>query len=145
MLKESIYPRLKEAIIDDLLADKLNIGLYEVDAKAKLHIKDFLNQQNKYSFDVIFKDFSKEVQNIILILNGLLQFDVLKLMLTKRWRVNYGVNKNGLMAVPFRAKDVAADMTEFGHADVAIGLTQLSYYYSGECVFQEEELQQTSP
>jgi hypothetical protein len=35
------------------------------------------------------------------------------------------------MAVPFRAKDVAADRTEFGHPDVAIVLTQLSYYYSG--------------
>ncbi|CAF2626053.1 unnamed protein product [Rotaria sp. Silwood2] len=35
------------------------------------------------------------------------------------------------MAVPFRAKDVAADRTEFGHPDVALVLTQLSYYYSG--------------
>ena len=37
---------------------------------------------------------------------------------------------NRLMAVPFRAKDVAADRTEFGHPDVALVLTQLSYYYS---------------
>jgi hypothetical protein len=35
------------------------------------------------------------------------------------------------MAVPFRAKDVASERTEFGHPDVAIVLTQLSYYYSG--------------
>ena len=35
------------------------------------------------------------------------------------------------MAVPFRAKDVAADNTEFGHPDIAIGLTQLFYYYDG--------------
>jgi len=35
------------------------------------------------------------------------------------------------MAVPFRAKDVATDRTEFGHPDVAILLSQLSYYYSG--------------
>lgn len=35
------------------------------------------------------------------------------------------------MAIPFKAKDVAAEMTEFGHPDVAICLTQLSYYYSG--------------
>ncbi|CAF2137162.1 unnamed protein product [Rotaria magnacalcarata] len=38
---------------------------------------------------------------------------------------------NRLMAVPFRAEDVAADNTEFGHPDVAIVLTQLSYYYCG--------------
>lgn len=35
------------------------------------------------------------------------------------------------MAVPFRAKDVAAERAEFGHPDVAIVLTLLSYYYSG--------------
>ena len=35
------------------------------------------------------------------------------------------------MAVPFRAKDIAAEYTEFGHPDVALILTQLSYYYSG--------------
>ena len=35
------------------------------------------------------------------------------------------------MAVPFRAKDVASDRTEFGHPDVALILTHLSYYFSG--------------
>ncbi|CAF2934843.1 unnamed protein product [Rotaria sp. Silwood2] len=35
------------------------------------------------------------------------------------------------MVIPFRAKDVAADKTEFGHPDVALVLAQLSYYYSG--------------
>src|SRR5690606_28951093 len=32
---------------------------------------------------------------------------------------------------PFRAKDTASDRTEFGHPDVAIILTHLSYYYQG--------------
>jgi hypothetical protein len=31
----------------------------------------------------------------------------------------------------FKAKDVASERTEFGHPDMAIVLTQLSYYYSG--------------
>ena len=55
--------------------------------------------------------------------------------LRKRYRVNYGINPNPtfnrLMAVPFRAKDVPTERTEFGHPDVALVLTQLSYYYSG--------------
>lgn len=50
--------------------------------------------------------------------------------------MNYGVAKVPThyyrrMAVPFRAKDVASDRIEFGHPDVAILLSQLSYYYSG--------------
>lgn len=133
ILNESIYPNLKKAIIKDILANKLNIDLPAINPNTKQRIKEFFNQQNTLPFEMIFEHFSTDAQNVLLILNGLLQFDVLKLMLTKRWRVNYGVNKNGhrKMAVPFRAKDIAADRTEFGHPDVAIGLTQLSYYYSG--------------
>lgn len=134
ILKDSVYAELKAAIINDLFADKLSISLPEMSASDRTRIKEFFNQSNEDSFEVICKDLAKNVQNNILILNGLLQFDVLKLMLVKRWRVNYGINKKGprKMAVPFRAKDVAAEMTEFGHPDVAIGLTQLSYYYSGK-------------
>ncbi|CAF3839520.1 unnamed protein product [Rotaria sp. Silwood1] len=72
---------------------------------------------------------------LFLIIRGLLLSEVLLVAFKKRYRVNYGVNPsltfNRLMAVPFRAKDVAADRTEFGHPDVALVLTQLSYYYSG--------------
>ena len=70
----------------------------------------------------------------LLILRGLLSSEVLYVALKRRYRVNFGVNSNlklnRLMAVPFRAKDVAADNTECGHPDIAIVLTQLSYYNS---------------
>jgi hypothetical protein len=74
--------------------------------------------------------------NTLLVLRGLLACGVLQLGLTKRWRVNYGENPKAReisirMAVPYRAKDVASEKTEFGHPDVAFILTQLSYYYSG--------------
>lgn len=72
-------------------------------------------------------------QDTILILAGLLKYEVLRVVLSKRWRVNYGVFDKGhrKMAIPFKAKDVAAEMTEFGQPDVAIAFTHLSYYYSG--------------
>ncbi|CAF4331833.1 unnamed protein product, partial [Rotaria sp. Silwood2] len=72
---------------------------------------------------------------LFLMVRGLLTSEVLLVALRKRHRVNYGVNPslafNRLMAVPFRAKDVVADRTEFGHPDVALVLSHLSYYYSG--------------
>ncbi|CAF1340953.1 unnamed protein product [Rotaria sp. Silwood1] len=72
---------------------------------------------------------------LFLIVRGLLSSEVLLVALKKRYRVNYGINPsltfNRLMAVPFRAKDVVSDQTEFGHPDVALVLTHLSYYYSG--------------
>jgi len=46
----------------------------------------------------------------ILILMGYLKYEILFLVLSKRWRVNYGVDKEGdrKMAIPFRAKDLPA-------------------------------------
>lgn len=84
-------------------------------------------------FDCAINYFPQTKREIFLILSGLLRFKVLKLVLIRRWRVNFGVNEKGTrrMAIPFKAKDVAAEMIEFGHPDLAICLTQLSYYYSG--------------
>ncbi|KAH9030640.1 hypothetical protein EDB85DRAFT_2275651 [Lactarius pseudohatsudake] len=50
----------------------------------------------------------------------------------RRWRVDYGLDPSRtLLAVPYRAKDVPSLKAEFGHPDVAIALTCLSYYYGG--------------
>ncbi|KAH9019095.1 hypothetical protein EDB84DRAFT_1275959 [Lactarius hengduanensis] len=50
----------------------------------------------------------------------------------RRWRVDYGLNPSRtLLAVPYHAKDVPSSRAEFGHPDVAIALTCLSYYYGG--------------
>lgn len=71
----------------------------------------------------------------LLILRGLISYDIVIHCLRKRWSVDYGVNKNSiwkkLSAVPYRAKDTASERTEFGHPDIAIFLTLLSYYYQG--------------
>ena len=48
--------------------------------------------------------------------------------------MDYGVNlinNHMLQAVPFRAKDIPAERAQYAHPDIAILLTQLSYYYSG--------------
>lgn len=50
----------------------------------------------------------------------------------KRWSVTYGLHPiRCLCAVPYRAKGVPAATAEFGHPDVTIALTCLSYYYTG--------------
>ncbi|CAF4824442.1 unnamed protein product [Rotaria sp. Silwood1] len=113
--------------------------------------KDWLNQKNfrqsdeelilQFILDIsvpitCLKDrFPYNIIQLFLVMRGLLSSEVLFVTLKKRYRVNFGVNPNPkfnrLMAVPFRAKDVAAENTEFGHPDVALVLTQISYYYSG--------------
>jgi hypothetical protein len=69
----------------------------------------------------------------LLILRGMLQNKILYHVLKdKRYRVNYGLDlKRSLLAVPYRAKDLPSPRSEFGHPDVTILLTCLSYYYRG--------------
>ena len=83
-------------------------------------------------------DLPNEVRNwgpwsFLLALRGFLACGVVRHCLTKRHRVDYGVNKDGKkqLAVPFRACDTPSDRSEYGHPDVAIGLTMLTWYYDG--------------
>lgn len=71
--------------------------------------------------------------NGLLLLRGLLAHGILVYVLKARhYRVDYGLDQSrSLLAVPYRAKDVPALRAEFGHPDVAISLTCLSYYYQG--------------
>ncbi|KAF8420356.1 hypothetical protein EV426DRAFT_675169 [Tirmania nivea] len=74
-----------------------------------------------------------------LLLRGLVAHGILGFVLReKRWRVDYGLAPSrSMLAVPFRAKDSPAPRSEFGHPDVTIALTCLSYYYQG---LEEEQL-----
>lgn len=136
LLDQTIFEELKVALIEDFIAGKIHFPFPEMIETTKEYMRYLLNHKNinKYTFALAVKTFSLQEQNAFMILSGLLRFEVLRLVLSKRWRVNYGVNVKGhrKMAVPFKAKDVAAEMTEFGHGDVAICFTLLSYYYSGE-------------
>ncbi|XP_031635809.1 uncharacterized protein LOC116348812 isoform X2 [Contarinia nasturtii] len=149
ILDDIVFDALKMAIIDDFLKGELDIDFNEISTSKKEKLRHLLTEKaiEKLTFYDIMRKFSEIELNTILILSGLLRFEVLKLTLTKRWRVHYGVNvkSNRKMAIPFKAKDVAAEMTEFGHPDVAVCFTQMSYYYSGltddqlRCVFSHLE------
>lgn len=141
IIDEAIFDQLKYELVEDFLGGRMDIEFREIDESSKKRLKDLLTQktiENRPSH--LLDSFRLSEQNTIMILSGLLRFEVLKLVLTKRWRVNYGVDTKsqqtnrvqGKMAIPFKAKDIAAEMTEFGHPDVAICFTQLSYYYSGK-------------
>ena len=69
----------------------------------------------------------------LLLVRGLIAHNVLLFVLrSKRWLVNYGLDPTRcLTAVPYRAKGIPAPSAEFGHPDVAIALTCLTYYYTG--------------
>lgn len=139
ILDHSMFKLLKDALIDDFLDSKIDIAFPEMIISVKSRLRSILSDRtiDPHVSQSVFDSIDERDRNTVLILSGLLRFEILKLILTKRWRVNYGVNEKGTrqMAIPFKAKDVAAEMTEFGHSDVAICFTYLSYYYSGAIQF----------
>ncbi|EIW79093.1 hypothetical protein CONPUDRAFT_107198 [Coniophora puteana RWD-64-598 SS2] len=70
---------------------------------------------------------------LTLLLRGLIAHEVLIFCLRdKRYRVDYGLDlQRSMLAVPYRAKDVPSTNAEFGHPDVVVLLTCISYYLSG--------------
>ncbi|UJR17554.1 hypothetical protein I4U23_004450 [Adineta vaga] len=128
LLNHESYPELCRRIANDWIDQK---SYRQLDQQ---HILSFILNTNS-SLDDLDNQFPQNTIQLFLILRGLLSSEVLFVALKKRYRVNFGINPNTkfnrLMAVPFRAKDVAAENTEFGHPDVAITLTLISYYYQG--------------
>ncbi|KJZ68633.1 hypothetical protein HIM_11978 [Hirsutella minnesotensis 3608] len=75
-----------------------------------------------------------------LIVRGLLLKRILFLCLRKRWNVQYGLHpERNPLAVPFEAKGMPSEHAEFGHPDVAIVFTCLSFYYAGLTLEQFEQ------
>ncbi|KAI0428953.1 hypothetical protein F5Y09DRAFT_357310 [Xylaria sp. FL1042] len=74
-------------------------------------------------------------KSLLLLLRGILAGGILTFVLSKRWRVNFGLatprTPPTQLAVPYRAKDNPTLRSEFSHPDVVIALTCLTYYYGG--------------
>lgn len=134
ILDETVFDELKAALIVDFLNGELDVPFINIVEQSKDWLYSVISEKavDKNAFQMIYT-YQPSERNVILILSGLLRFEVLKLALMRRWRVNFGVDPKGQrkMAIPFRAKDISAEFTEFGHPDVAICFTQISYYYSG--------------
>ncbi|KAJ7132331.1 hypothetical protein C8R44DRAFT_611840 [Mycena epipterygia] len=92
--------------------------------------------------DLTLRKLSGERFGHLLLLRGLFAYGILSFSLQdKRWRVEYGLDpKRSMLAVPYRAKDSPAPRAEFGHPDMIIVLTCLSYYYGG---LTDDELSRT--
>jgi len=81
-----------------------------------------------------------QVRQTLYLLRGLLVNRILIMTLRKRWNVQYGLRPGGdPVAVPFHAKGVPSEQSEWGHPDVAILFTCLTFYYDG---LSEDQLRQ---
>ncbi|KAG2137491.1 hypothetical protein DEU56DRAFT_946063 [Suillus clintonianus] len=113
-----------------------NLSFDQASPPVKQAVRQFITTE-KISNDIINLVEGRYRDTIVwpglLVLRGLLAYGILVYALKeRRWRVDYGLDpKRTMLAVPFRAKDMPSLRAEFGHPDVAVTLTCLSYYYAG--------------
>ncbi|KAF9870445.1 hypothetical protein CkaCkLH20_12112 [Colletotrichum karsti] len=77
------------------------------------------------------------VRQTVYLLRGILVNRILMMTLKKRWNVQYGLHPlRDPIAVPYHAKGVPSEQSEWGHPDVAILFTCLAFYYDGISIAQ---------
>ncbi|KAI5991231.1 hypothetical protein EDD15DRAFT_2449545 [Pisolithus albus] len=128
---DELISRTAQDVMDGRL---LNFGGTRGIEKTAIH--HFITRMDVASSEVqMIRDYCGDTAMwmTLLHLRGLLASGILLFaLMERRWRVGYGLAPSRTMlAVPYRAKDVPAPRAEFGHPDVAILLTCLSYYYGG--------------
>ncbi|KAH0834166.1 hypothetical protein J3R83DRAFT_11472 [Lanmaoa asiatica] len=126
-------------IIDGLLP---NFSFGQLRSGLRDAIQNFISCEDVTLVDVrLVKKYSQKTPQWggLLLLRGLLATGIILFAFReRRWRVDYGLAPmRSMLAVPYRAKDIPAQRAEFGHPDIAIILTCLSYYYGG---LSEEQL-----
>ncbi|MCJ1471894.1 hypothetical protein MMC13_000535 [Lambiella insularis] len=126
------------AIAEDLRGDGLlNTNFPTLAPEVQQAILSFAKDLNipPEVSEVVQKHFAGRVTLMekLLVIRGFLAHEILYFLFeSKRWRVNYGLDpRRCQMVVPYIAKDVPSPRAEFGHPDIALGLTCLSYYSEG--------------
>ena len=137
--------RLISLIVDDVMNGHLpNFNFRDIDRDRHLRatVRAFISSKDVSPRTArLVEEYARQsiLWDGILLLRGLLACNILLFALAeRRWHVDYGLSpKRTLLAVPYRAKDIPAPRAEFGHPDITIVLTCLSYYYGG---LTEEQL-----
>ncbi|KAM0348261.1 hypothetical protein ACHAPU_004229 [Fusarium lateritium] len=104
--------------------------------KDRVAVKDFISSARPRSSSIdhirTLSPDKPSLRQTIYLLRGLLVNRILMMTLKKRWNVEYGLHtQRDPIAVPFHAKGVPSDQSEWGHPDVAILFTCLAFYYDG--------------
>uniref|UniRef100_A0A0D2XII0 ubiquitinyl hydrolase 1 n=1 Tax=Fusarium oxysporum (strain Fo5176) TaxID=660025 RepID=A0A0D2XII0_FUSOF len=118
------------------ILDESDYTLAAMAIKDRIAVKDFLMHARPSATSIErIRNLSPDkpsLKQTIYLLRGLLVNRILMMTLKKRWNVEYGLHPHrDPIAVPFHAKGVPSDQSEWGHPDVAILFTCLAFYYDG--------------
>ncbi|KAK7937284.1 uncharacterized protein PG986_014152 [Apiospora aurea] len=137
LLRPDVGEELVRRLRNDILQGRMGILPVEsFDLQDKVAIREFLSggKMRPGSIDRINKLCPDQlhIRQTVYLLRGLLCQRILIATLRKRWNVEYGLHpERDPIAVPYLAKGVPSEQSEYGHCDVAILLTCLSFYHGG--------------
>ncbi|KAK8022740.1 hypothetical protein PG993_013507 [Apiospora rasikravindrae] len=137
LLRPDVGEELVRRLRNDIFQGRMSILPVEsLDPQDKLAIREFLSggKMRPQSIDRINKLCPDQlhIRQTVYLLRGLLCQRILISTLRKRWNVEYGLHpERDPIAVPYLAKGVPSEQSEYGHCDVAILLTCLSFYHGG--------------
>ncbi|KAK7749315.1 hypothetical protein SLS62_008284 [Diatrype stigma] len=137
-LKNDAEDALRDCILDDICAGRMTT-LRPSDSKFRglqSEIRHILSERKCHEESLRRASYAfvdpQAASKVLLVIRGLLIDKILLLCLNKRWNVQYGLHPSRHpVAVPFEAKGTPSEQSEFGHPDVAILFTCLSFYYGG--------------
>lgn len=114
-------------------------GIFELIEKENLNSDDV---EDIISMDPDF--FHPGMKKLLALLRGLTAGGILYQVLLKRYRIDYGLDYSRKpetrLAVPYKAKDQPKPRSQFGHPDIIILLTCLSYY---QCGLTDQQMAET--
>jgi len=131
-----------QRLVDDICKGQLVfLPCVEIPAASQQDIHTFISaptmsRQVVKTVTEIFRD-KEHLMKVVYLLRGLFVHRILLSTLKKRWNVQYGLHPNrDPIAVPYHAKGTPSSSSEWGHPDVALILTCLSFYYQGLDIIQ---------
>ncbi|KAF8602017.1 hypothetical protein BDV93DRAFT_607811 [Ceratobasidium sp. AG-I] len=128
--------RLIQSLAEDVLDGRLpNLNFIQLPFSARAAALRFVTEKDlaEHEYHLLKNSCDSTMWKGLLLLRGLLASGILVFALKDRhYRVDYGLDPSrSLVAVPYLAKDIPSLRAEFGHPDVTVTLTCLSYYYRG--------------
>lgn len=143
-LRADVEDELVRRLIQDVwqgFGGIIPVDTNQLSAKDRLAVKEFISSPRPRPATIkciaaLCPD-QPFVRHTVYLLRGLLVNRILMMALKKRWNVQYGLHPTrDPIAVPFHAKGVPSEQSEWGHPDVAILFTCLAFYYDGINVAQ---------
>ncbi|KXH27289.1 hypothetical protein CSIM01_02573 [Colletotrichum simmondsii] len=141
-LRTDVEEALVKLLTSDVLRGDVGIlQLQNLDGADRLAVREFLfNERPRDGTLQRIRHLCPDrpsVKQTIYLLRGILVNRILIMTLKKRWNVQYGLHPlRDPIAVPYHAKGVPSEQSEWGHPDVAILFTCLAFYYDGISITQ---------